>query len=83
MMYVMAIVLKWPDGTTTRGVNPKDVLTRIAKAQWEPVDPADLPRILSDRAWVWSGVDVDETLPPETLLQKLADAGMFKIVDWG
>jgi hypothetical protein len=83
MMMYMTIAIEWPDGTTTSGATPEEVFAKIAKAQWQPVEPADVPRLLVDRAWIWSGEEVDEDLPLEVLIQRLAQAGMFRIVDWG
>jgi hypothetical protein len=82
MMVAVAIVVEWPDGSVTRGVTPDDVLAKIGRAQWEPVDPQRAAQVLTDRAWAWSGAAIDDTLPVEALLRELADAGMFRIVEW-
>ena len=82
MMFVMTCKIRWPDGSTTIGATPDDVLRKIGEAQWEPTDPERMARLLSDRAFAWSGRLVDETQPVDVLMRQLADAGMFEIVEW-
>lgn len=74
--------IRWPDGSTTSGDSPADLLRRIGQLQWEPRTPEQIGRILADRAYAWSGSLADEYEPPDVFLRQLADAGMFEIVDW-
>lgn len=75
-----SVTVIFPAGAAVRGENAADVLARIGKAQWTPVDGDGAKRVLSDRVWAWNGSAVDPEQDDETFLQAIAASGMVRVL---
>lgn len=75
------IRLDWSDGSVTIADDADAALRQIGRTQWKPIkgpDSTDEVKVmLSDRAWAWSGTDVDYLLDSDTFLNRCADAHLF------
>ena len=79
----MKVALYWPDGTALPGEDPTDVLARLGRLQWTPLDVAAMKAALSDRAYAWSGAVLDPLLPDDEFLTALDASGLCAVVYGG
>lgn len=72
--------IEWA-GDRFTGASADDVLHAIAAAQWNPTP--NIRRTISDRIWNADGLLVDDALPADLFLQRLADLDIIRIITAG
>ena len=71
------VKIYWPDYTVTSADNASEVLLKIGKKQWKiETEVKSIKRMLSRRAYNWSGVQIDPELPNRQFLKALGESGM-------
>lgn len=78
----ITVSLVFPDGTTIGGTDATDVLARLGRIQWTPVDVIATKEHLSNRAWAWSHFALDPQLADDEFLTALDASQMVQVV-WG
>lgn len=75
------IRLYWPDGTVLAGKDADDVLARLGRLQWTPLDVETMKARLADRVLALFGIEVDPALPSDEFLTAI-DAAALCAVDY-
>jgi hypothetical protein len=76
-------LIRWPDGSTSRGRTAYELLARLGQAQHDPVDVTDMKDLLSVRAQTWSGKYIQPAQPDAPFLRELDRVGMIRIEQEG
>ena len=72
--------LTFPDGTVLSGKTSEAVLRAWGGLQWQPTgDLWEIRTSLVHRARVWSGAEVDPTLPDDEFLAALHDSTLCAV----
>jgi hypothetical protein len=79
----VSVALYWPDGTALPGEDATDVLARLGRLQWQPLEVAAMKAALSDRAWALLGVPLNPSLPDDEFLTALDASGLCAVVYGG
>lgn len=68
-------------GDRFTGESADAVLAAIAAVQWDP--PRNIRRTISDRLWNTGHLLVDDALPADQFLRRLAELGVIRIITEG
>lgn len=72
-------LIRWPDGSESKARTAYELLARLGKAQYDPVDVMDMKDLLSLRAQTWSGKYIEPAQPDAPFLRELDRVGMIRI----